>query len=121
MNTFVFLTVTDTPTNIMSVRTGPYTVQLSWSAPPTNTPPVAGYEVFYAESGSDVTQSGGTTFNTTTINVTLPTLDFMYDLFVVAFSDAANSLPSARSSNSTIDLRKPDLFRVKNFTLILCL
>ena len=90
------------PTNVMSVRTGQYTVQLSWSAPASNTPPVAGYEVFYAVSGSDVTQSGGTTTDTT-ISVTLPTLCTVYDFFVVAFSDTANALPSARSNNVTID------------------
>ena len=87
----------------MSMRTGEYTVHLSWSAPDSNIPSIAGYEVFYAESGSNVTQSGGTTINTT-ISVTLPTLGVMYDFFVVAFSDAANSLPSARSNTDTIDL-----------------
>ena len=80
-------------------------VQLSWSAPASNTPPVAGYEVFYADSGSDATKSGGTT-TSTTISVTLPTLDVTYDLFVVAFSDANNTLPSARSSNVSIAIRK---------------
>ena len=102
----MFLTVTGTPTNIMSVRTGDYTVQLSWSAPTSNTPPVAGYEVFYAVSGSDVTQSGGTTndMTTTTISVTLLNQSGIYDFFVVAFSDADNAMPSARSSITTITL-----------------
>ena len=103
----MFLTVTDTPTNVMGMRTGEYTVQLSWSAPASNIPPVAGYEVFYAVSGSNSALSGGTTTtNTTTINVTLPTMDATYDLFVVAFSDADNALPSAHSSNIIIDLRE---------------
>ena len=97
----MLLTVTGTPTNVMYVTTRQYTVQLSWSAPASNTPPVAGYEVFYAESGSKDTESGGITYDTA-INVTLPTLDAMYDLFVVAFSDAANALPSAHSSNISI-------------------
>ena len=100
--------MTDTPDNIQGVRTGEYTVQLSWSAPASNTPPIAGYEVFYAESGSDITKSGGTT-TSTTISVTLPTLGAIYDLFVVAFSDANNTLSSARSSNSTIDLSELSL------------
>ena len=95
--------MTGTPTNVNIMRTEQYSVQLSWSAPASNTPPVAGYEVFYAVSGSNVTQSGGTTTDTT-ISVTLPKLGVMYDLFVVAFSNAANSLPSARSNNSTIFL-----------------
>ena len=95
--------MTGTPTNVLSMRTGPYTVQLSWSVPASNTPTVAGYEVFFAETGSGVTQSGGTTTDTT-ISVTLPTLGVMYDFFVVAFSDAANSLPSAWSNISTIFL-----------------
>ena len=82
-------------------------MQLSWSAPASNTPPVAGYEVFYAECGSDATRSGGTsTSASTTISMTLPKLDVTYDLFVVAFSDVNNALPSARSSNVTIGIRK---------------
>ena len=116
-----FPTVTNTPTNIVSVRTGLYTVELSWSAPASNIPPVVGYEVFYAESGSNVTQSVGIITNTTTISVTLPTLYVVYDLFAVAFSDASNSLPSAHSSNSTIDLGEPGLVSMKNFSLILWL
>ena len=95
--------MTDTPTDFESVKTGEYTVQLSWTAPASNTPPVAGYEVFYAESGSDNTQSGGTT-TSTTISVTLPTLGVKYDFFVIAFSDVDNALPSAHSNNSTLDL-----------------
>ena len=94
--------MTGTPTNVTSVRIGQYTVQLSWSAPASNTPPVAGYEVFYAVSGSGVAQSGGVTTDTT-ISVTLPTMCTVYDFFVVAFSNTANALPSARSSNVTID------------------
>ena len=93
--------MTGTPTNITFVRTGKYTVQLSWSAPANNTPSVAGYEVFYAVSGSNSTQSGATT-TSTTVNVTLPTLDVMYDLYVVAFSDADNALPSAHSNYITM-------------------
>ena len=101
----LFLTVTDTPTGFMAERTGNNTVQLSWTAiPASSQPEVAGYEVFYVVSGSESTQSGGNTTDTT-INVTLPIPDVMYDFFVVAYSDdAANALPSARSSISTIDL-----------------
>ena len=95
--------MTGTPTNFKSKLTGDCTVQLSWSAPANNTPPVAGYEVFYAESGSNVTEIRGTTTDTTFI-VTLPTKDVVYNFFVVAFSDAVNTLPSARSSYITIDL-----------------
>ena len=94
--------MTDTPTNVESRMTGEYTVQLSWSAPANNTPPVAGYEVFYAVSGSDVAQSAGTTTDITSISVTLPS--GIYNFFVVAFSNADNALHSARSSNSTIYL-----------------
>ena len=88
--------MTDTPTNVQIARTGEYTVQLSWSAPASNTPPIAGYEVFYAESGSDASKSGGTTTSTsTTISMTLPNLGITYHLLVVAFSNADNALPSA--------------------------
>ena len=102
--------MTGIPTNVKSVMTGEYTVQLFWSAPASNTPSVAGYEVFYAVSGSNSTQSGGTTTtDITTISVAiLPNLSGIYDLFVVAFSesDVNNALPSAHSENSTIYLSK---------------
>ena len=91
--------MTGTPTILNVVRTGEYTEQVYWSAPASSEPPVAGYEVFYAESGSNATKSGGTTTSpSTTLSVTLPTLEFVYDLFVVAFSDDENTLPSARSN-----------------------
>ena len=93
--------MTDTPTNINSVRTGEYTVQLSWSAPVNHAPPIAGYEVFYTVPGSGGTKSAGTT-TSTTITVAVPTLGDTYDFFVVAFSDADNTLPSAWSNISTI-------------------
>ena len=110
--------MTDTPTNVTSVRTAIYMVELSWSAPSNSIPSIAGYEVFYAVSGSNVTQSGGTTTtSTTTISVTLPKLDVMYDIFVVAFSDAGNALPSARSNNSTVNLTEMGLFIVKTFSI----
>ena len=56
--------------------------------------------MFYTVPGSDSTQSGGTT-TTTTINVVVPVLGVLYDFFVVAYSDAANTLPSEPSNNST--------------------
>ena len=108
--------MTDTPTNVTSVRTGNYTVKLSWSTPASNTPSIAGYEVFYTGSDNNITQNGGTTTTgTTTINVTLPALDVKYDLFVVAFSDAGNVLPSERSNSSTIFLTKLGKFLMKAF------
>ena len=114
--------MTGTPTNVSYMRTDNYTVQLSWSAPATNTPFVTGYEVFYAVSGSNSTQSGGTTTTagTTTISVTLSTLDVMYDLFVVAFSDAGNALPSPHSNNITIDLSKFEYFHTVRQFLKCC-
>ena len=95
------------PTNVKSVVTEDYIVQLSWSSPTSNTPSMAGYEVFYAVSGSNSTQSGGTT-DTTTISVILPNQSgiYLYDLFVVAFSDVFNALPSAHSEISIIYLSK---------------
>ena len=93
-------------------------VELSWSAPASSTPLIAGYEVFYAVSGSDVTHSGGsTTTSTTTINVTLPTLGVMYDIFVVAFSDSDNALPSKHSNNSTIVLTELGMLIMKEFSI----
>ena len=114
----MFLTVTNTPTNVTSYLTGDYKLQLSWSAPASNTPSIVGYEVFYAASGSDVTQSGGiTNSSTTAINVTLPNPSGIYDFFVVAFSDADNALPSARSSNSTVVLTELGSFIKKPFPI----
>ena len=99
--------MTGTPTNVKIVRTGEYTVQLSWSPPISRKPTVAGYEVFYAESGIDASKSGGTTTNaSTTISVTLTKLVVRYDLFVVAFSGSKSTLPSARSTSVSITMRK---------------
>ena len=77
--------------DLSAVPIGSNMVQLTWPAPPSKTPPVSGYEVFYTEFGVASTQSGGITSNTT-INVTLPILGVTYELFVVAFSDAPNTL-----------------------------
>ena len=113
--TNLFVTVTGTPTGLSAIRTGCNTVQLSWTAPASNAPPVAGYEVFYVVSGSDSTQSGGTTTNTS-VSIEVQILGFIYDFFVVAYSDSTNTLPSAHSNSRTIDLGEflNDL-NVKNF------
>ena len=77
-------------------------MQLYWTTPASNSPPVASYEVFYAASGSDNAESGGTTPDTN-ISITLSTLDVTYySIFVVAFSDAPNTLPSTWSSIITV-------------------
>ena len=88
-------------------------MQLSWSTLNSNTPPVSGYEVFYAKCGSEESHSGGSTTSTTII-VTLPTLGVTYDLFVVAFSVAenTNNLPSARSSIVIINMSKCNFYIV---------
>ena len=104
----MLFTVTDTPTGVGSVRTGNDTVEVYWTALSSNTPLVAGYEVFYAVSGSDSVWNGGTTTNTT-LTLVLPMLDVTYDIFVVAYSDAANTLPSARSKNTSLFLGKCDV------------
>ena len=109
---FLSTIVVDVPFGLSAMRNGDSnTVQLSWSAPASNTPQVAGYEVFFGESGSDNTQSGGTSTGTT-INVTPPSLNATYDFFVVAFSDAPYSLPSARSQAITIDPSEFYCFKV---------
>ena len=97
----LFAKVTGAPTGLTAAKTEGKTVQLFWTAPASNTPPVAGYELFYAETGSNITQSGGLTTDST-ISVTLPKLSVLYDFFVVAFSNENNALPSARSTNITI-------------------
>ena len=108
----IFVTVTGTPTTLTAVRTACKTVQLSWTAPANNTPPVSGYEVFYAVSGSNSTQSGGNITNTT-MTLIIPIIDVMYDLFVVAFSDVDYALPSAHSNTVTIDTGEFNSFDMK--------
>lgn len=53
--------VTGSPMNLVAARNGLTSVMLSWTAPISSTPPVAGFEVFYSLSGSDIVESGGTT------------------------------------------------------------
>ena len=101
---FLSFSVTDTPSNVTATRTGYSTVELSWTAPTNNTPPVAGYEVFLAVNGSQSTMSMA---NTTATNVTISeglTLGSTYGFFVVAYSDALNALPSARSETQMVEL-----------------
>ena len=112
-------TVTDTPTNVRSVIIGQNTVWLSWCPPASNTPPVAGYEVFYAENGSNATQSGGTTIDIT-ISVALPTPDVFYDFFVVAFSNEPNSLPSTQSVIHTICLNTSK-YNFQHLSAMICI
>ena len=95
--------MTDTPTGLTAVRTAFKELRLSWNAQANNTPPVAGYEVFYTMSGSGITQSAGTT---SVNNFTLPSdvpVGSVYDFFVVAYSNMANTLPSSRSNVVTQD------------------
>ena len=103
----LILTVADKPTGLTAVRTGYNVVELSWYAPAKSTPPIAGYEVFYAVSGIGHTQSRTTTTNTTNATLTgLALLNTSYDIFVVAFSDAINTLPSERSETLTLEMSK---------------
>ena len=112
-------TVTGAPTDLNAVFTACTAVQLSWSAPANNTPPVTGYEVFYVVSGSNSTESGGTT-TSTDIMIGLPFLDVTsYDLFVVAYSDAVSTLPSAHSTNITLDLGELKLLMLCSIHLLL--
>ena len=95
--------VTDKPTDLTAKWTGYNTVKLSWTAPAKNTPPVASYEVFFKQSGSDSVQSGA---NTTYTNVVLMGIELwsVCELFVVAYSDVENALPSAPSSKQGFEL-----------------
>ena len=92
------IAVAGTPTGLTLVLATHNMVKLSWSAPAKSTPPVAGYEVFLAVSGSDVIQGRTKTTNSTSTTVTgLSVNTTSYDFFVVAFSGAKNALPSAHS------------------------
>ena len=108
--------MTDTSTGLTAVKTGNNAVQLSWTAPASNTPPVTGYEVFFAKSGNNTTQSVGTIIGRTitTINVPLPIVDDIYGFLVVAFSDTANTLPSANSSTWNIFHSKLNFLSIYN-------
>ena len=104
--------MTGAPFDVQISATRCSTVELSWTAPADGIriPPVFGYEVFYSESDSDVTYSGGVTTDTA-INVTLPFLGVSYKLFVVAFSNEPQTLPSAHSNVAFVTLSEFDIVK----------
>lgn len=66
-----------------------------------------GYEAFYAPSGSDLRQSRSVT--TTSTSVVLNGLSLSgasHDFFVVALTDAPNTLPSVPSEALTVEIGK---------------
>ena len=99
----LYLLVTDKPTDLMYELTGYNTVRLSWTAPANNTPPVASYEVFFKRSGSNSIESWA---NTTSTTVVLANIDLwsVCEFFVVAYSDAENTLPSTPSDKQAFEL-----------------
>lgn len=89
-----------------AVRTDYKSVELSWSAPASNTPAVAGYEVFYTESVSRTTQSGAVTTSSVTSATLSDGLELgnTYSFFVVAYSNESNTLPSVHSKKTVVEL-----------------
>lgn len=99
--------VTGTPLNVAVTKETATSARVSWSTPASNSPPVAGYEVFY-QTETNVTTSGGET-SASQLSLVLTELDSTtsYSVFVVAFG---GDLPSARSSIVIIPLSgKQDL------------
>ena len=96
----LLLSVADTPTGVTANRTGYNSVNVSWTAPSTGTPP-AGYEVFYQLTGGGSIVSGGNTSNT---ELTLTGLALgNYAIFVVGYGTEGDPvLPSARSQITII-------------------
>ena len=72
---------------------------ITWSAPASNDPAVAGYEVFY--DGSSITVDNDTT--SVIIDVAFLLLIEPYTVFVVAYS-TNDTLPSQHSNNVTLTL-----------------
>ena len=102
-----FLLVTDTPRNFTATRAGLRTAFTSWTAPASNLPSVAHYEVFYG-SEYDVRTSGGKTTGPQ-VSLILDSLepDITYTAYVVAFG---GDLPS-NASNTAIILSSKTLHR----------
>ena len=84
------------PTGLTAKRSGYTSVLVSWTA---QSPPPAGYEVFYQTSaGVSSRLSGGNTSNTE-LTLTGLTLGETYSIFVVAFGEeGAPVLPSSHSN-----------------------
>ena len=94
--------VAGTPTGVTATRTGYTTVNVSWTAPSTGTPP-ASYEVFYQLTGVAMGSivSGGIT-NNTELPLTGLTLG-NYSIYVVGYgAEEEEALPSFNSETRTI-------------------
>ena len=103
--------VTGAPTSLSVIRTGCNRVEISWTPPIHNTPPIAGYAVFYILAGSNTRQNAGSVNGSTTTFVLSSLFEqgSTYEFFVVAYSDENNTLPSARSNYVTANFSEFDL------------
>ena len=105
-----FLLVTGTPSDFTVRRTGYSVFELSWTASPSNTPPIAGYEVFLEVRGSqNITSFINTTETRTTVSEGLSPCH-VYILFVVAYSNASNTLSSPRSETQMIEISEQNSY-----------
>ena len=105
-----FHLVTGTPSDLIVRRIGYSVFELSWTAPPSNTPPIAGYEVFLEVKGSQGIRSvTNTTETRTTVSEGLSRCN-VYSLFVVAYSDASNTLASPRSETQMIEISEQNSY-----------
>ena len=106
-----FLLVAGTPSNFKVTRTGYSVLELSWTAPGNTTPPIAGYEVFLVVRGSQNSMSVTNTTETSTRLSEGISLGDMYSFFVVAYSDAMNTLPSPRSETQMVEISEQNRYR----------
>lgn len=108
-------TVTGVPRNVSVMKVTATSALVSWSPPASNTPPVAGYEVFYQTESVDQSsgdykgfyqpeiggRASGGEANASQMSLVVTGLDstLNYSVFVVAFG---GDLPSASSNIATI-------------------
>ena len=96
--------VTDTPTNLIAMRTGLYQGNVSWSPPVSDDPVVLGYELFY-----DLPNGTRKSVEDNSLMIMLSTLDPVssYPVFVVAYG---GDLPSSRNTETLQEGKKFSFF-----------
>ena len=110
MAILLFLSVAGTPSDFTVTRIGYNVLELSWTAPANSTSPIAGYEVFLAVSGSQNSTSVTNTNETSTTVSEGLSLGNMYIFFVVAYSEAMNTLPSSRSETQMVEISEQNSY-----------
>lgn len=100
-------TVTGTPTNVLLQRTSLNSILLISFSVSANSPTVSGHYAYVTELGSNDTYMYGlTTGKSQAFIMNDQSLGTLYNLHLVAVSDATNSLPSAASEPFILDFCK---------------